>query len=45
MGGAQILSGGYSCTLSRTAADQTANFTVQLHLRRGRCYQPIQSSV
>ena len=43
--GAQILGGGYSRALFRSATDQMTDLTVQLHLRQSLYHQPIQSGV
>lgn len=41
----QVLRCGHRRAHLRSAADQAADFTVQLHLRQGRCYQLAQCGV
>lgn len=45
IGGTQILRSGHSRALFRSAIDQMADLTVQLHLRQGLCHQLIQRGV
>ena len=45
IGNAQIFSGSHRRALLRPATDQTANLTVQLHLRQTRRHQRVQRGV